>query len=468
MPPARSTRGGTSGHFALRTGCDAALIRRPATASRSRRVHSETPVPAGAAQRSQLRRRGVARLRRLARLTSLVWVAALALLVWGAAPAPAQCWCEDQHGGAGSLPQTAQKTLGSGPLTCIVGRLRSNAIADGGPDLEDMYLLRIDQPGIFTARTVVAPMPPAQPGDVVAFDTQLWLFQVCGDGLLGNDDDPCERAIGFSFIGNASNDGTGVIVKEPGLYLIAVSVHDNDPVSPLGPIFDQASRIEISGPDGLGGGVPISGWSRTAGGVPTDVDLWYRIDLTGCAYAAPFLCPADLNDDGIVDGADLGILLGNWGTMGVGDIDMDGDIDGADLGLLLGGFGFCPPPEGVCGEPNSGSCFEAHGNPACEDACCCEVVCAVDPFCCNVSWDSICAGGAGALCGEGLSDGAVGADGSGADADDAAGGGCLTSCPPCSIPEGEPCGADFNGGGRARPPRPAAARSEVRPRAAAG
>ncbi len=48
--------------------------------------------------------------------------------------------------------------------------------------------------------------------------------------------------------------------------------------------------------------------------------------------------PADLNDDGAVDGADLGMLLGAWGTGG-GDVDGNGTTDGADLGMLLGAWG---------------------------------------------------------------------------------------------------------------------------------
>ena len=45
--------------------------------------------------------------------------------------------------------------------------------------------------------------------------------------------------------------------------------------------------------------------------------------------------PGDLNADGIVNGADLGILLTNWGGSGIGDLNADGTIDGADLGILL-------------------------------------------------------------------------------------------------------------------------------------
>ena len=48
--------------------------------------------------------------------------------------------------------------------------------------------------------------------------------------------------------------------------------------------------------------------------------------------------PADLNGDGAVDGAELGLLLIGWNTSGPGDINNDGVVDGADLGLLLIGF----------------------------------------------------------------------------------------------------------------------------------
>lgn len=43
----------------------------------------------------------------------------------------------------------------------------------------------------------------------------------------------------------------------------------------------------------------------------------------------------DLNGDGFVDGADLGLLIANWGGSGAGDLNCDGVVDGADLGLLI-------------------------------------------------------------------------------------------------------------------------------------
>lgn len=43
----------------------------------------------------------------------------------------------------------------------------------------------------------------------------------------------------------------------------------------------------------------------------------------------------DLDADGDVDGADLGLLIANWGGSGTSDLDCDGTVDGADLGLLI-------------------------------------------------------------------------------------------------------------------------------------
>jgi hypothetical protein len=61
----------------------------------------------------------------------------------------------------------------------------------------------------------------------------------------------------------------------------------------------------------------------------------------GCyeRHAQPPCEPADLNCDGSVTGADLGLLLGAWGQAGPGDLNADGTVDGADLGALLAAWG---------------------------------------------------------------------------------------------------------------------------------
>ncbi len=82
----------------------------------------------------------------------------------------------------------------------------------------------------------------------------------------------------------------------------------------------------------------------------------------------------------------------------------DGCVDPGeecDDGNLINGDGcsdLCEIEVDPCG-PGAGDCCSANGTPGCDDADCCNTVCAVDPFCCNVSWDSICAEEAEDLCG---------------------------------------------------------------------
>jgi len=53
----------------------------------------------------------------------------------------------------------------------------------------------------------------------------------------------------------------------------------------------------------------------------------------------PATNPADLNGDGVVNGADLAALLIQWGTNGPADLNNDGVVNGADLATLLTNWG---------------------------------------------------------------------------------------------------------------------------------
>jgi hypothetical protein len=56
-------------------------------------------------------------------------------------------------------------------------------------------------------------------------------------------------------------------------------------------------------------------------------------------------CLGDVNDDGWIDGLDLGIVLASWSSQKAGDpadLNGDGAVDGVDLGVLLAGWGACP------------------------------------------------------------------------------------------------------------------------------
>ncbi len=67
----------------------------------------------------------------------------------------------------------------------------------------------------------------------------------------------------------------------------------------------------------------------------------FEMDVLNIAIE-PYL-PGDFNGDGIVNGADLSVLLGQFGMTGVrprdGDANGDGVVDGADLSVVLGNFG---------------------------------------------------------------------------------------------------------------------------------
>lgn len=75
--------------------------------------------------------------------------------------------------------------------------------------------------------------------------------------------------------------------------------------------------------------------------VNVDVQLVSGASVTSivCVHlpAAPGL--VDVNGDGVINGADLAIVLGGWGGPGITDFNCDGTTDGADLAILLGAWG---------------------------------------------------------------------------------------------------------------------------------
>jgi hypothetical protein len=82
-------------------------------------------------------------------------------------------------------------------------------------------------------------------------------------------------------------------------------------------------------------GTPNTG---CGGGVPIDRGAFELID----GLPGPEKYSGDLTGDGAVDGADLAILLGEWGATGpciAGDVNSSGAVNGADLAILLSQFG---------------------------------------------------------------------------------------------------------------------------------
>jgi hypothetical protein len=116
---------------------------------------------------------------------NMIWTAVfvLASAVWAIA-GPA--WVEGGGEGddAGPLPESAEVTVGDGPMFTISGSLDGDAAATGLPDFEDMYLIQIADPANFSATTAFLP-------GFTEFDSRLYLFEyegIMGLGLLGNED----------------------------------------------------------------------------------------------------------------------------------------------------------------------------------------------------------------------------------------------------------------------------------------
>ncbi|HMN96879.1 MAG TPA: hypothetical protein PKC43_10305 [Phycisphaerales bacterium] len=212
-----------------------------------------------------------------------VWIAAAALGIAGSVAlrshaAPGPDW--DEIGDAGSLPSNAQLLIGMGPVATIRGWLSLT-------DQQDMYGLAITEallangPLSFSATTLDAF------GGSTQFASALWLFDGSGMGLLGT---TALLAAGPGsgdgvFLGNASTDGTGIVITQPGFYYLAISGADSVPLGAFGlPIFTSAgsSGGGIAGPGGPGGLGPISGWFSGSAG-----NGEYLIALTSTAFVIP-------------------------------------------------------------------------------------------------------------------------------------------------------------------------------------
>ena len=176
--------------------------------------------------------------------------------------AEAFTWTEVEE--AGDLPGTAQLITQNEALEFITGSLSS-------PTDVDMYAIFITGGGNFSATTV---------GWTADVDTQLTLYDSSGIGIYSNDD--------FATDNNQSTLPAfhPLTPITPGLYYLAISDWDYDPISDGGYIFPHPtsglSDTDVAGPTGPGGASPVTGWdgiSLIGGGS-------YTIPLTGATAIA--------------------------------------------------------------------------------------------------------------------------------------------------------------------------------------
>ena len=165
-------------------------------------------------------------------------------------------------------------------------------------------------------------------------------------------------------------------------------------IAPLDSGIDiDAFRVQVADPDGDGlarlvVNLTSSGASFVAA-LPTPctplASATFHASVTGCLSGSASLC--------VPPGAwYLVVARGNFPVPAA---------PGGDCGLL--GFRYILSAqvqdncEDACG--SGPPCLVPHDTPGCADAACCATVCALDPLCCNKSWDQLCVDRAFADCG---------------------------------------------------------------------
>ena len=141
-----------------------------------------------------------------------------------------------------------------------------------------------------------------------------------------------------TFNGNSANNGGGAIAWLPGnsenALVTQCAIEGN---------YSLITGAGITHVASVGSSLTI-GESVICDNVPTNISGSWQ-DLGGNTICMP--CPGDLNNDGMVSGPDLTLMLGAWGTCPPAkdcpaDINENGVVDGSDLSVVLGNWGACP------------------------------------------------------------------------------------------------------------------------------
>lgn len=234
-----------------------------------------------------------------------------------------------------------------------------------------------DGPALYAAGAFTATGDGATAlGRVAKWDGQSWTG--VGDGLNGDvlaiasagvGGGPARLYIGGLFTATGAATALSRVGALEGGAWSALGVGVNFTVRALAAYDDGGGEaLAVGGDFGSAGGAPAIflarydevGWSALGGGLLGSSGSGVHALAAGAMGGRPALvaggiftsptgnaarwvgCEAasiagDLNADGAVNGADLGLLLGAWGAgVGAADLNDDGTVDGADLGLLLG------------------------------------------------------------------------------------------------------------------------------------
>ncbi len=211
---------------------------------------------------------------------------------------PSTSWTEDKEDDAGSGPTSSQKTKGSGKVDRVSGALTGvSSFRAMIQDEEDVFVVWVADPEAFQASL------RSTDNGSASFDASLYLFTpdttvvdelfVFNEmfGLLGVQD---VQQLG-ALLPAVATDSTGVLVTEPGYYMLAVSSATRYPTILLGgfalPIFSFISGSEVSGPDGDAGSLAFTETEGFWEGTPATG--FYDVALDGVGFAFPSRSPGN-------------------------------------------------------------------------------------------------------------------------------------------------------------------------------
>jgi hypothetical protein len=208
-------------------------------------------------------------------------------------------------GDAGELPGSEMSVTGSGPVTSITGTI------DPGAEV-DLYRINICDPCAFRASTQT----------LTTWDTQLFLFDANGLGIVSNDD---------TTPGLQSVLTSQLVANLPaGEYLLAITRFNRDAASAGGAIW--ATQAGQAAPTGPGASQPLNGWLNTV----TLVAGPYGIALQGvCGIeSGPTCpqCPADFDGNGEIEPVDIRAFFDAFrGENPCADVDGNNEIEPLDV-----------------------------------------------------------------------------------------------------------------------------------------
>lgn len=154
--------------------------------------------------------------------------------------------------------------------------------------------------------------------------------------------------------------------------------------------FQQGANLTVSGPVEtviVGAVFPIFEYSATHTGIPVSVGQTYWVEISNLIIGDNWYWQQGFGEDrlSLQDGAKPDQLSD----------PIDGytaaDSVNNDMAFCAGVPIVQPPSTTPCLTATNSCCAASSTERGCNNRTCCEAVCTCDPFCCNVTWDILCA-----------------------------------------------------------------------------